>query len=59
SEFAVLRRRLTGAGAVFIAGIVVFAYAVNPPKPAAGNTARTPAAAVRAPTTGRGPAGRG
>jgi hypothetical protein len=35
AEFAVLRRRLTEAGAVFIAGIVIFAYAANPPKPAA------------------------
>jgi alpha-D-ribose 1-methylphosphonate 5-triphosphate synthase subunit PhnG len=36
SGFDALRRRLTGAGAVFVAGIVVFAYAANPPKPAAG-----------------------
>jgi hypothetical protein len=36
SGFAALRRRLAMAGAVFVAGIVVFAYAANPPKPAAG-----------------------
>ena len=39
AEFAVLRRRLAGAGAVFVAGIVIFAYAANPPKPAAQNQA--------------------
>jgi len=35
SGFESLRRRLAGATAVFVAGIVVFAYAANPPKPAA------------------------
>jgi hypothetical protein len=39
AEFAVLRRRLTEAGAVFVAGIVIFAYAANPPKPATPNPA--------------------
>jgi hypothetical protein len=29
--FAALRRHLIGAGAVFVAGIVIFAYAANPP----------------------------
>lgn len=38
SEFKVLRRHLAQAGAVFTAGIVVFAYAANPPKPAARST---------------------
>ena len=33
SEFAELRRRLAQAGAVFIVGVVIFAYAANPPKP--------------------------
>jgi hypothetical protein len=45
--FAALRRRLALAGAVFIAGIVVFTYAANPPKPAAAGTA-TGHAATRA-----------
>jgi hypothetical protein len=31
SAFAALRQRLIWAGAVFVAGIVVFAYAANPP----------------------------
>jgi hypothetical protein len=31
SAFAALRQRLIGAGAVFVAGIVIFAYAANPP----------------------------
>lgn len=35
SGFESLRRRLAGAAAVFVTGIVVFAYAANPPKPAA------------------------
>jgi hypothetical protein len=48
SEFAVLRRRLAVAGAVFIAGIVVFAYAASLPEPAA-STARAPAAARQSP----------
>jgi hypothetical protein len=39
SGFAMLRRRLALAGVVFIAGIVVFAYAANPPKAAAGTPA--------------------
>jgi hypothetical protein len=44
AEFTVLRRRLAEAGAVFVAGIVIFAYAANPPKspaqnPPAGHTA--------------------
>jgi hypothetical protein len=43
SGFAALRRRLALAGAVFIAGIVIFTYAANPPQPAAAGTA-TPAA---------------
>jgi hypothetical protein len=34
ADFAVLRRRLAQAGAVFVAGVVIFAYAANPPKPA-------------------------
>ena len=46
SGFAALRRRLAGAGAVFVVGIVVFAYAANPPKPAATGTA-TGHAAIR------------
>ena len=36
ADFAVLRRRLAQASAVFVAGVVVFAYAANPPKPATG-----------------------
>ena len=40
ADFTVLRRHLAQAGAVFVAGIVIFAYAANPPKPAtAGSTA--------------------
>lgn len=35
SEFELLRRRLAAAAVVFAAGIVIFAYAANPPKPAA------------------------
>lgn len=34
ARFAALRQHLARAGAVFVAGIVVFAYAANPPKPA-------------------------
>jgi hypothetical protein len=47
SGFEVLRRRLALAGAVFVAGIVIFAYAANPPKPAAKSTAAISHAAVR------------
>ena len=40
AEFAALRRRLVQAGAMFAVGVVVFAYAANPAKPAAaGNPA--------------------
>ena len=46
SGFAALRRRLALAGAVFIVGIVVFTYAANPPKAAAG--AATGHSAVKA-----------
>ena len=49
SGFAALRRRLAWAGAVFVAGIVIFAYAANPPKPAAKSTATGHAAAQRSP----------
>jgi hypothetical protein len=35
SAFAALRQHLIGAGAVFVAGIVIFAYAANPPAHAA------------------------
>jgi hypothetical protein len=35
SAFAGLRQHLIGAGAVFVAGIVIFAYAANPPAAAA------------------------
>jgi hypothetical protein len=35
--FAALRQHLIGAGAVFVAGIVIFAYAANPPAHAARN----------------------
>ena len=38
SGFESLRRRLAGAAAVFVVGIVVFAYAANPAKPAATDT---------------------
>jgi len=36
--FAALRQHLIGAGAVFVTGIVLFAYAANPPAPAAKST---------------------
>lgn len=36
--FAALRQRLIGAGAVFVAGIVIFAYAANPPAHAPRST---------------------
>lgn len=52
--FAALRRRLALSGAVFIAGIVVFAYAANPPKPAAAGTG-TGHAATQATTTPTAP----
>lgn len=40
ADFAVLRRQLAQAGAVLAAGVVIFAYAANPPKPATpGSTA--------------------
>jgi hypothetical protein len=57
SGFDALRRRLAWAGAVFVAGIVIFAYAANPPQPAATGTA-TGHAAVQgspAPTTTTAP----
>lgn len=39
ADFAVLRKRLTQAGAVFAAGVVIFVYAANPPRAAsAGST---------------------
>jgi hypothetical protein len=44
ADFAALRMRLAEAGAVFVAGIVVFAFAANPPKPVtAGSAAWHPA----------------
>ncbi len=47
SEFAALRQRLIAAGTVFVAGIVIFAYAANPPVHALRNTPyRLPAAHV-------------
>ena len=49
SGFAALRRRLARAGAVFAAGIVLFAYAANPPKPAAKSTATGHAAVQGSP----------
>jgi hypothetical protein len=42
ADFAVLRRHLAWAAAVFVAGVVAFAFAANPPKPA------TPAGAAAA-----------
>ena len=39
SAFAALRQRLIWAGTVFVAGIVVFAYAANPPAHAGRGTA--------------------
>jgi hypothetical protein len=45
SAFAALRRHLLWAGTVFVAGIVIFAYAANPPAPPAkGAPPRVPAA---------------
>jgi hypothetical protein len=45
SAFAALRRRLLWAGTVFVAGIVIFAYAANPAAPAAkGAPSHLPAA---------------
>jgi hypothetical protein len=45
-DFAVLRRHLGQAGAVFVIGVVVFAFAANPPKPAtAGRAAGNPPSA--------------
>jgi len=38
SAFAALRQHLISAGVVFVIGIVVFAYAANPPAPAAKST---------------------
>ena len=38
SAFAALRQHLIWAGMVFVAGIVVFAYAANPPAPAGTRT---------------------
>ncbi|WP_143162847.1 hypothetical protein [Couchioplanes caeruleus] len=43
--FKVLRRQLAAASAVVIAGVLVFAYAANPPKPAEAAKEK-PAAAV-------------
>ena len=49
SGFESLRWRLAGAAAVFAAGIVVFAYAANPPKPAAAVTSTGHSAAQHSP----------
>lgn len=43
ADFTVLRRHLAQAAAVFITGIVIFAYAANPPKPVATNSAASKA----------------
>jgi hypothetical protein len=58
SGFAALRRRLAVAGAVFTAGIVVFTYAANPPKPASAGPAAGHAAvpATTAPAAATVPA---
>jgi hypothetical protein len=50
SGFESLRRRLAGAAVVFVAGIVIFAYAANPPKPAAKTTVNVYPAAQDSPT---------
>ncbi|OKI04631.1 hypothetical protein A6A06_07685 [Streptomyces sp. CB02923] len=39
--FIMLRRQLAVAGAVLVAGVLVFAYAANPPKPEAKTGAKT------------------
>lgn len=39
ADFAVLRRHLAQAAAVFVTGVVIFAFAANPPKPAATDRA--------------------
>jgi hypothetical protein len=39
ADFTLLRRHLARAGAVFVAGAVIFAYAANPPKPATAGKA--------------------
>lgn len=52
AEFAALRRSLALAWAVFIAGIVVFAYTANPPKPSGATTPAKPAATQQAPAPG-------
>lgn len=49
SGFESLRWRLAGAAAVFAAGIVVFAYAANPPKPAAAVTSTGHSAVQQSP----------
>jgi len=50
ARFAGLRRRLALAGSVFVAGIVVFAYAANPPKaPATSATTARPSIAQSSP----------
>ena len=43
SDFAALRKDLARAAAVFVAGVVLFAYAANPPKTAAASGHTTPA----------------
>jgi hypothetical protein len=58
SGFESLRRRLAGAGAVFVVGIVVFAYAANPPKAtvtSTGHSAVQHSPAPKATTTPRTP----
>lgn len=44
SAFAALRQRLIWAGAVFVAGMVIFAYAANPPAATAKNPPPRPPA---------------
>jgi hypothetical protein len=55
AEFAVLRRRLAQAGAVFVVGVVIFAYAANPPKPA--TTGRAASQVSRSGLSNRPPPG--
>ena len=43
SDFAALRKDLARAAAVFVAGVVLFAYAANPPKPVVAGSNTTPA----------------
>ena len=57
ADFAVLRKRLAQAGAVFVTGVVIFAYAANPPRSPSPGSAVSPVSQATA--SGYHPGNRG